>query len=126
MQKQYLEEISEEMVARGFMTLEEKKKLLKEAYTSAIRINIQNINSRSAKLPVGFILAWSGKDESKIPEGYMVCDGSYLRARDYYELYSVMKFTYGKLSGMKHTHFRLPDSKTLNCPEGAIMLIRVK
>ena len=58
----------------------------------------------NATLPVGTILIWGGAGQ-KVPEGWMLCDGSELAALEYTELYDIIGTTWG---GTKHA-FLLPN-----------------
>ena len=54
-------------------------------------------------IPTGAIVQFSS---NKIPDGWLLCDGSLLEQSDYPELFEVIGTTYGYYS---RTDFRLPD-----------------
>lgn len=63
--------------------------------------------------PLGIVQIWAG---AKVPEGYLLCDGSALKISDYPELYAVLGSTFNRgtnASGTTYTtqsgYFRLPD-----------------
>ena len=54
--------------------------------------------------PIGAYLAWSS--ESKIPAGYLLCDGREISKSEYKELYEIIGDTYG--TATDNTKFKLP------------------
>jgi microcystin-dependent protein len=66
---------------------------------------INSINLAVTGVPVGSITIRAGSaDNTKVPEGWMICDGRELDIEEYKALYDVIGTTYGGLNG-----FRLPD-----------------
>ena len=72
------------------------------AYVDAGVLKIKGINTDEIYLkkdeasdgtPIGAYLAWSS--ESKIPTGYLLCDGRSLKKSEYKELFAVIGYTYG-------------------------------
>ena len=58
-------------------------------------------------VPVGGICIFAGDASSRLPPGFLVCDGSAVSRTGYSELFSVLSTTFG--SGVKSTTFNLPD-----------------
>lgn len=66
---------------------------------------IKEINGGS--LPIGTILPYPTSDSTKIPNGYLVCDGSELSRAEYPELFNIIGTSYGAGNGA--TTFNIPD-----------------
>lgn len=73
-----------------------------EASVNAGILKIKGVNTDEIYLkkdeasdgtPIGAYLAWSS--ESKIPAGYLLCDGRSLKKSEYKELFAVIGYTYG-------------------------------
>jgi len=73
-----------------------------EASVNAGILKIKGVNTDEIYLkkdeasdgtPIGAYLAWSS--ESKIPAGYLLCDGRSLKKSEYTELFAVIGYTYG-------------------------------
>lgn len=62
-------------------------------------------------LPVGIVLEFPTTDSSKLPNGYMFCDGSAISRVDYSELFGLIGTKFGVGDGS--TTFNLPDKAGL-------------
>ena len=60
-------------------------------------------------LPIGSILEYPTSDSTKIPNGYLVCDGSEISRTEYPELFDIIGTSYGAGNGT--TTFNLPSKK---------------
>ena len=60
-------------------------------------------------LPIGTILEYPTSDSTKIPNGYLVCDGSEVSRTEYPELFDIIGTSYGGGNGT--TTFNLPNLK---------------
>jgi microcystin-dependent protein len=70
-------------------------------------VTIDKIKYGIGLVPAGCVIAWGG-DQTAIPTGYLLCDGtSYLRA-DYPDLYSAVGVVFGTVDG---NHFNVPDGR---------------
>ena len=58
-------------------------------------------------LPVGIILEYPTTDSTKLPNGYMFCDGSAVSRTTYSELFGLIGTSFG--AGDGSTTFNLPD-----------------
>lgn len=73
--------------------------------SSAVNANFANLSK--AAVPIGTIVAFGGTAD-KIPEGWLLCDGSEKSNVEYSELYSAIGTSWGNVSG-NATTFNLPD-----------------
>ncbi len=78
--------------------------------------NVLLVNSSSSSSsnsitnnPLGSILQF-GPDQTKLPTGWLICDGSAISRTTYQDLYSIIGTKYG--SGDGSTTFNLPDLRT--------------
>lgn len=84
------------------------------SYSSAVATLNNSINTllqyKEAFIPVGTIIA---SQNSEIPTGFLLCDGSEVSIDEYEDLYDIIGTTYGEASS--DTMFCLPDltNKTL-------------
>jgi microcystin-dependent protein len=69
---------------------------------SAVKGILDGINGD----PVGVVKDWAGL-ASRVPENYLLCDGSSLSIAAYPELYAVIGFTFGGAG----SEFKLPDTR---------------
>jgi hypothetical protein len=60
-------------------------------------------------VPSGAILPYAGL-ANKVPAGWLLCDGSLVDAGNFVNLFSVIKYTYGK--GSVPSQFRIPDMRS--------------
>lgn len=67
-------------------------------------------NRNKDLVPIGTVIMWPSSNAGSIPAGYLRCDGSTLRTRDYPALESVLRTTYGGSSG---STFKLPNYQGL-------------
>jgi len=68
-----------------------------------------SIVSDLATIPIGTILPFAGMS-NKIPNNYLLCDGSEIPKGTYDDLYKVIGYTYGDTAQLNGTDtFRLPD-----------------
>ena len=65
------------------------------------------ISGNGGSLPIGTILPYPTSDSTKIPNGYLVCDGSELSRAEYPELFNIIGTIHGAGNGT--TTFNLPD-----------------
>jgi hypothetical protein len=72
----------------------------------ALQSKIQDLDMRTAAVPVGTVLPWSGLSDS-VPAGWMICDGRELGRHSYDSLFSVIHTIWGEGDGI-HT-FNIPD-----------------
>lgn len=69
---------------------------------------IEELISRiGGSLPIGTIIQYPTSDSTKIPSGYLVCDGSELSRAEYPELFNIIGTSHGAGNGT--TTFNLPD-----------------
>ena len=78
-----------------------------------LKENLQEEAAKFAPAPLGIVQLWAGKTE---PDGYGLCDGRQLSAKDYPELYKALGTTFNNAysaNGTRYTttsgYFRLPD-----------------
>lgn len=69
-------------------------------------IQATNIVELNEVTPVGSIMPWSGKNETDVPIGWLLCDGDQFSSSDYPELSSLLGDTFGPIYGAL---YRLPD-----------------
>lgn len=60
-------------------------------------------------VPTGAILPYAGL-ANKVPAGWLLCDGSLIDAGNFVNLFSVIKYTYGK--GSLPSQFKIPDMRS--------------
>jgi hypothetical protein len=61
------------------------------------------------KVPTGAIMPYAGPSDN-VPDGWLLCDGSLVDQGIFPDLYSIIKYTYGK--GSVISQFRLPDLRS--------------
>lgn len=59
--------------------------------------------TETVQLPIGIVMPWAG---SKIPDGYMLCNGMSLDQAAYKELFDVLGNAYGPA---QNNRFHIPD-----------------
>ena len=70
---------------------------------------VDSINDLNKRLvPVGSVLPFGG-DENAVPEGYLLCDGTEYKVKDYQELFDVIGYTYSTSNDLEK--FKVPDLK---------------
>ena len=70
-----------------------------------------NISVGGEKIPIGTIFEFPTDDPTKLPTGYLFCDGSAVSRTTYADLFGVIGTTYG--SGDGSTTFNLPSKEGL-------------
>ncbi len=76
---------------------------------NVLLVNSSSSSSSITNNPLGSILQF-GPDQTKLPTGWLICDGSAISRTTYQDLYSIIGTKYG--SGDGSTTFNLPDLRT--------------
>ncbi|MEO5968300.1 MAG: tail fiber protein [Bdellovibrionia bacterium] len=69
------------------------------------------VSQASYELPIGTIVAWSGGDDTFPPDGYLVCNGQWVKATGFPALQKKVSraFTDSTLAATRPGEFQLPD-----------------
>jgi len=78
------------------------------SYTALPSVPYSEAATNAVSSPVGSVMPFAG-DASKVPDGWLLCDGSAVSRSDYAALYGVIGTAWG--SGNNATTFNLPDMR---------------
>ncbi|MCL2327761.1 MAG: phage tail protein [Bacteroidetes bacterium] len=79
------------------------------SYTALPSVPYAEAATNAAGVPVGTILPFAGNSISKVPEGWLLCDGKEISRSEYAALYAVISTAWG--AGNNSTTFNIPDTR---------------